>query len=299
MRRLPCLMLLLAASGCSNSETAGSDGELAATASASASATVAPAVGFVLPPPRPFNANPLGLSTAPVTVEEGDRVFAVPRRMLEHAKLGSTMLLEPGRVEGREGEDLIVRVKNGVPYPVHPAYVVVPHRGRIGRGTSLLVAYRDVVHHAVARNVAHDRVVVRITDAGRKLPDQKLDPEDVGMLEDGVLEPGGHAAFSEKNVQHHVMLVSRGRHEGKWHWLVFGMAGEAQLIEESRLQALPRQRHDPRPGDKVLVAFRGAMVSAEVRAVDAPGLFTVKRERAGEPLLVGPGWLMPAGAKAP
>jgi hypothetical protein len=35
------------------------------------------------------------------------------------------------------------------------------------------------------------------------------------------------------------------------------------------------------------------MVRAQVRSLDRPGLYTVKRNRAGAPLLVGPGMMMP------
>jgi hypothetical protein len=286
------MVCALALCACSDS-TAPTDEEPAA-ASASASATVVSAAGYVLPPPRPFDNNPLDLPSVPLSLEEGARVLAVPKRMLEHARAGTTMVLEPARVEGREGDDLVVRVRQGVPFPAHSAYVVVLERGRIGRGTPLVVVYRDAVRHAVARNVAHDRVVVRLTDGGHKLPDQKLDPEDVGMLTPGALTPGGYAVHKEGDGLEHVLLVSRGQHKDKKvRWLALGRAGEAKLIEESALSALPRPNHEPRTGDQVLAAFRGRMVSAEVRAVDAPGLYTVKRERAGEPLLVGPDSLMP------
>lgn len=289
MRGARAFALIAVLAGCGDSVTAGSED---AGAAASASATAVAGQGFVLPPPRPFKSNPLGLAAEPVNLEPGERVFAVPRRMLEHAKLGSTMVLEPARVEGREGADLVVRVRQSIPNPVHPAYVVVPRRGRVGRGTPLLVVYRDEIHQAVARNVALDSVVVRITDAGRKLPDQKLAQEDVAVLSPGELLPGGHAVYREGKVHRHVQLISRGNARGKVQWLVLGRANEAQLVEESRLSALPQARHNPRTGDKVWVAFRGEMVPAEIRAVDAPGLYTVKRERAGEPMLVGPGHLM-------
>jgi hypothetical protein len=289
MRGARALALLAVLSGCSDSVTPGSED---AAASATPSATAVAGQGFVLPPPRPFKSNPLELAAEAVNLEPGERVFAVPRRMLEHAKLGSTMVLEPARVEGREGADVVVRVRQNIPNPVHPAYVVVPRRGRVGRGTPLLVVYRDELHHAVARNVALDSVVVRITDAGRKLPDQKLAQDDVAVLSPGELVPGGQAVYHEGKVHRHAQLVSRGTARGKTQWLVLGRAGEAQLVEESRLVALPQARHNPRAGDRVWVAFRGEMVPGEVRAIDAPGLYTVKRDRAGEPLLVGPGELM-------
>jgi hypothetical protein len=271
------------------------DGLPGAAASASASEPVTPLGGLVLPPPRPFDDNPLDLPAQALVVEEGARLFVVPRRMLEAAELGSTLGFVAGRAEGREGDSIIVRVERDVPYPVHPAYVIAPQKGRIQRGALLIVAYGGTMHHAVAKNLSAGRVVVRITDAGRKLSDKKLEPEDVGVLPTGALAAGAQAVYQKGEEHRHVLLVSRGQHpDGKIRWLVLGRANQTELVEESELEALPPPRFNPRPGNMVRVAFRGLLVPAEVRALDAPGLYIVKRDRAGAPLTVGPGMLMPA-----
>jgi hypothetical protein len=251
----------------------------------------------VLPPRQPFDSNPLGLPGQPVPVKEGQRVFAVPQPMLARARVGSSLVLRAATVEGREGDDLVVRVGTGIPYPVHPAYVVVPRPGRMGRGTPVFAAYRGVLRHGVVKNLSLDRVVVRYTDLGFKLADQKLVPARVGVLAPGVLMPGGQAVARQDGELRHVQLVSTGVHsDGKKRWLVIGHLGEAQLVEETALVPLPARRFRAKVGTTVLAAWRGTMVPAKLLTIDRPGLFTVKRARTARRLLVGPGMLMEAGS---
>ncbi len=252
--------------------------------------------GVVLPPRRPFDSNPLGLPGRPPEVEEGQRVFAVPQRMLAQARQGSSLVLRAATVRGREGNDLVVRVGTGIPYPVHPAYVVVPRPGRMGRGTPVFAAYRGVLRHGVVKNLSLDRVVVRYTDLGFKLGDQKLVRQRIGVLQPGRLMAGGQAVARQGGQLHHVQLVSVGVHsDGKKRWLVIGHGGAAQLVEETALIALPPRRFKAKLGTTVLAAWRGGMVPAELLALDRPGLFTVKRQRTSRRLLVGPGMIMEAG----
>jgi hypothetical protein len=252
--------------------------------------------GVVLPPRQPFDSNPLGLPGRPPEVKEGQRVFAVPQRMLAKARQGSSLRLEAATVKGREGDALVVRVGTGVPYPVHPAYVVVPKLGRMGRGTPVFAAYRGVLRHGVVKNLSLDRVVVRYTDLGFKLGDQKVVRSRIGVLQPGKLMAGGQAVAPQGDELRHVQLVSSGAHsDGKKRWLAIGHRGEALLLEESALIPLPPRRFKPKLGATVLVPWRGIMVPGKLVSRDRPGLFTVKRERTARRLLVGPGMIMDAG----
>lgn len=251
---------------------------------------------FVLPPERPWDPNPLELPPAPpVAVEVNQRVFAVPRDMLAAAKPGHLLALHAAHVVRVEGDLWVVREGQGEAYTVHPAYVVVPKPGRFARETPVIAAYRGKLHHGVVKHLLRDRVVVRFTDLGFRLADQRLDPKRVGVIGPG-LSPGGHAVYPTESGLAHVLLVSRGEHaDGKARWLTVGHGGEAALIDEERLRPLPvRERFRPRVGDAVRAAHQGAMVMATLREIDRPGWYTVKRDRAGAPLLVGPSEIMPA-----
>jgi hypothetical protein len=285
------LAALLLTGSCDDRGDTAADPELAA--SAQSSVVAAKPQGVVLPPVRPYDDNPLNLPAASVDVAKGATVFAVPKRILETAKMGSTLVLRAAKVVRNESNELVVRARHGVAYSIHGGYVVVPRPGRIGRGTPLIAAYRGVLRHAVAKNLSRDRVVIRFTDLGYKLRDQKLAPRDIGVLKKGVLMPGSYAVYRAEHDHQHVILVSQAVHaDGKARWLVLAEGGESRLIEASKLSALPEARFRPRAGTPVLVAYRGSMVRAKVRTVDNPGVFTVKRERAGAPLTVGPGMML-------
>jgi len=293
--------VLLAAllGGCSDDRPAPSD-EPGQPPAPTASVGGPTAAGLVLPPRQPDDSNPLGLPAATVQVAEGQRVFAVPADMLRQARVGSSLLLRAATVEGREGSDLLVRVGTGIAYPIHPAYVVVPRRGRMGRGTPVFAAYRGVLRHGVVKHLSLDRVVVRFTDLGFKLGDQKLLTDRVGVLEPGNLMAGGQAAAQLGDGLIHVQLVSAGVHrDGKRRWLVLAARGEAKLVTEDVLTPLPIRRFKPKIGAPVLVAWRGQMVPAKLLAIDRPGLYTVKRQRTSRRLLVGPGMIMTAKPSRP
>jgi hypothetical protein len=252
---------------------------------------------FVLPPERPWNPNPLELPpAAPIAVEVNQRIFAVPRDMLAAAKPGHLLALHAAHVVRVEGDLWVVREGHGEAYIIHPAYVVVPKPGRFARETPVIAAYRGRLHHGVVKHLLRDRVVVRFTDLRFRLGDQKLDPTRVGVTGPG-LSPGGHAVYPTESGLAHVLLVSRGDHpDGKARWLTIGYGGAAELIDEERLRPLPvGGRFRPRVGDTVRAAYRGTMVMATLREIDRPGWYTVKRERAGAPLLIGPTEIMPAG----
>ncbi len=271
-------------------------GETVATAAADTvdDSVVAPG-GIVLPPKIPPITNPLDLpepSDQPVPTE-GQRVFAVPQAMLESAQLGSAMKLKAAKVLRREGENYEVQIGFGAPYPIHPAYMVIPRAGRMRRGTFVIASYGGELRHAVVKHRIRDRVAVRFTDLGVKRPDQKLDPSRVGILSSG-LAPGGYAAYTSQHAFRHVLLVSSAVLAGKRRWLVLGYTGESELVSEDKLTPLPVKRFKPKVGAPVLAAWRGSMVRAQVTAVDRPALLTVTRAHAGRPLVVGPGMVMPA-----
>ena len=166
-------------------------GESESTSPATSTTTVTPRGpmdplpedGVVLPPPRLAETNPLGLPPAsPRELDKGQRIFAVPQRMLEGAKLGSAFVLRAASYIGREGGDYVVRVGWGEPYAVHPGYVVAPRSGRFRRGANVIAAYRGTIHHGVVTGLRRDRVTVQYVDLGHRLADQRLDPSRIEGL---------------------------------------------------------------------------------------------------------------------
>jgi len=292
MMRLPAVGLLCALLvGCGDNQRAdGVDRPTATTAVGSA--PVVHSDGFVLPPQRSQSANPLGLPPSTLTLAKGTRVFAVPETMLEGSKLGSALMLRSAKVMGQDEQDLIVRVGFGRNYRLHPGYVVVPRKARFRRNGEVIAGYRGRLRHGVVKGLSRDKVVVRFTDLGFKLSDQKLSPERVGVLGDGLV-PGAFAVYRSTTEYRHVLLVSSAVHEdGKTRWLVLDHDGDSQLIDSDALQRVGGSRFNPKVGATVLVAWRGDMVRAQVRSIDRPGLYTIARQRAGAPLLVGPGMMM-------
>lgn len=285
MKRWTIFALSLLLLGCADDQT---DGEIAPDASASGSVRAPVSDGLVLPPPRPHDSDPLDLGAMPADVAEGRRVFAVPRDMLASAAVGKAMLLASATVLGRDGDDLVVRVGYGESYAINPHYVVVPQPGRFRRGGELVASYRGRMRHAVAKLLSRDKVVVQFTDLGFKLADQKLDPDMIGVLAEGLV-PGAFAVHRDAGEYRHVTLVSATGEQ----WLVIGDDGIASRVAAAELTRLPRPRFDPKVGQEVLAVWRGTMVRAEVRGVERPGLYTVKRPRAGAPLWVGTGQIMP------
>jgi hypothetical protein len=214
--------------------------------------------------------------------------------MLRGAKLGSALALHAATVLGREGDDVILRVGHGAPYSIHPAYVVTLRRARLGRETPVIAAYRERLSHAVVKGLARDRVVVRYTDLGFKLGDQKLKLDKIGVLTPGVAAPGGYAVYRAEHEYRHVLLVSEAVHaDGKRRWLAIGHGGESLLLESNLVTPLPVARFVPKVGSSLLAAWRGTMVLATVEDVDRPGLYRVARPRTSPTLLLGPGMIMP------
>ena len=292
------LAALLAVAGCDDSRDS-SAAENPEEATVTGSAVVAGPEAFALPPDRIHDSNPLGLPAGQIDVAKGDRVFAVPERMLQGAKLGSSFALRAATVLGRDGDDVVLRVGNGAPYNIHPAYVVSLRRARVGRETPVIAAYRGSLHHGVVKGLWRDKVVVRYTDLGFKLPDQKLEVDKIGVLSVGVATPGGYAVYRAEHEYRHVLLVSEATHDdGKRRWLAVGHSGETLLLDADQVSALPAARFSPKVGGTVLAAWQGTMVPGTVQDLDRPGLYRVARPRTGPTLLLGPGMIMPPGEAA-
>jgi hypothetical protein len=135
--------------------------------------------------------------------------------------------------------------------------------------------------------------VVRFTDVGVSVRDQKIEPLRIGRLEGG-LEPGGYAVHRREDEWRHVLLVSSAKHRGAERWLVLGRAGAAELVDAQQLQAMPlRLKPKPKKGTTLWVAWRGTMVPAAVRKSESAELFTLDRARSGAPLVLGIGMVMP------
>ncbi|MBI4703150.1 MAG: hypothetical protein HY744_18690 [Deltaproteobacteria bacterium] len=212
---------------------------------------------LVLPPPRLFDPNPLRLAPGPGrAAARGARVFAVPRRMLDGAQLGSTLALRLATVEGVDADKLVVSSRSENAYPIHRRYVVVPAEGRLQGGMPVLASYRGALGHGVLAGLHRDWAKVRFVDLGHELPEQKLPRNEVAPLPEG-LEPGGFAVWRDEQGWHHGLLVSAGSDsEALRSWLVLGQAGAAELVEEHRLRPVA-WRYRPRSGAEVWVAWRG------------------------------------------
>lgn len=269
-------------------------------ATASASAATPRNLAMMLPARRPVDTNPLNLPGMTVKVEQDARVYAVPGDVLQGAKEGSTLVLRAASVDGYDGANLILRQLRGQPYPIHPGYIVVPPKGgafwRYRRGAPVIATYRRQLRHGVVIAPRADRVIIRYTDLGVRLPDIGLSERELAPQREG-LHPGNYAVRRAAHDYEHVLLVSSAVHpDGRTRWLTLGHVGEARLFDEAELTAVPLA-FKPKAGDSVWVAWRGKMVGGVVKSVEDPGLYQVKRPRAGFPLTVGPGQLMkPLGA---
>ena len=270
-----CAMLMACDNGAATAEPA-------ATA-APGSAPVAPAEGFIMPPAVPHDSNPLGLPPKPVpTLKNGQRIFAVPPEMLQTAEPGKALAMLAATSQGADGEDMLVRVGHGEIYAIHPGYVIVPTLARFNRGAEVIANYRGKLHHGVVKGLSRDRIVVRFTDLGFKPADQKIASDRLGVLGAGLV-PGAYAAHRSATEYRLVQLVSRAGDK----WLVLEHGGQARLIAADQLRRLPERRFKPKVGSTVLVSWRGSMVRGQVRSLDRPGLYTVKRPRTGGAVMVG------------
>jgi hypothetical protein len=245
-----------------------------------------------LPPKRAANPNPLGLPDSGLRSKKGRRVFAVSQAGLNHARLGSTLILRAARVLEQKGELLRLRVRHGSSYTIHNSYVIAPQKRRFRRGNPVFANYHSKLRHGVVHSLFMRKVAVQYTDIGRKARPARLAHDEVGHLPPG-LQPGAYAVYSDGRSEHHVLLVSSGRHlDGSLKWLVLGYGSSARVVLASQLRAIP-QRLRLKPGAEVSVAWRGRFVDGVVRSADKRArLFRVKRARSGSTMLVGPGQLL-------
>lgn len=286
--------------GCGGGEDAASGGPPSPVGSAAAPPAGSPRGATPVPQlPRPVAAdpNPLRLPPRDLDVAVGARVFAVPEPMLRGAKLGSTLVLSAARVVGRDGDAMLVETREGQPYRLHPAYVVAfaATGKKAGVGDPVVVEHAGVLKHGVLRSRKKGKAIVRLFDAA-DTADRAIDEALVTRAEDG-FRPGNFAAARADGELRHVLLVSpieaaEGQ-GGARRWLALGHAGAATLVDEPSLVAIP-VRWDPKEQAPVLVESLGRMRPGTIQAIDRPGLYTVKLERAGRPATVGWGFLMPA-----
>ncbi len=292
------LLLSLALLACESPET-----EARPSASASAGRVPPPtrAAAQVVAPARPSaNPNPLGLPPRKLDLPSGTLVFAVPEAMLRGAKEGSSFVLQATTVASKDGSDnLIVDGRDGPPYAIHPAYVVpVQSSGRPRLNQPVLAEFAGVLKHGVVRKYVKDKVVVRFTDTVDR-GERQLDPSRLVPMVDG-FRPGNFAvvrpalASAEAADFEHVLLVSPlgGEAKDASEWLALGALGVAKRVPTSQLSAVPVS-YEPKENAKVWVEHLGRMREAVVKDVDRPGLMTVRFARAGRPVQVGWGQVMP------
>jgi hypothetical protein len=248
-------------------------------------------VSLVEGPTAQVDPNPLKLPSRKVTLDPGKRVFTVSDQMLANAKPGSTLVLYSATALGFDGDDVIIEGRGGPQYKVHGAYVLpVPDEPKVRVGDAVITEWNHVMKHAVVTKLLKDRVVVRYTDMDGKAPEAQLKGARFIRQTEGLKE-GNYAALRDGEVMRHVLLVSSYVVGGTKMWFALGFGGAAMTVEESALRPIP-VRHRAKVGATVLAENVGLMRRATVTALDDPGRFTVKFDRAGRPAVVGWGMLM-------
>jgi hypothetical protein len=292
-------LLLGAIAGC-DKEIPADDGPVdAGSSDAAASVSSIGVVPTIMPPivgpMTPVSPpNPLGLPPRRIKLDPGRRVFTVSSELLARAKLGSTLVFYAATVVGFEGDDLIIEGKGGPNYKVHPGYVIpAPDDPKIRVGDPVLTEYAGVMKHAAVLKMAKGRVHVRYTDMDPRTPEGQLKEKETRFIKqtNGLL-PGNYAALRDGEDFRHVLLISPAVEGEKKRWLVLGYGSAAQLVDEASLTVIP-VKWTARPGALVFAESVGMMRRATVQSVDEPAFFTVKYDRAGRPVTVGWGLIMP------
>jgi hypothetical protein len=278
----------LAIPGCGNDEGAPPP-PLPDAGAPPAPASAAPAA--IAAPQAVLDPNPLRLPPRRVKLDPGRRVFTFSDTMLAGARPGSTLILYAATVSGFDGDDMIIEGRAGPPYKVHAGYVIpVPDDAKLKHGDPVLTEWNGVMKHAVVTKFGRDRVTVRYTDMDAKTPEGNLKNARFVRQAEG-LQPGNYAALREGEGLKHVLLVSQAGEGNVKRWFCLGFGGAALLVDEAALTAIP-VKYNPRTGTGVLAEWVGTLRKATVSAVDDPGMFTVRFERAGRPVTVGWGLLM-------
>jgi hypothetical protein len=281
------LATTLAAAACSSDR-----GEAPAeSASAPPPATAAPLK--VVPQPKrtpDYEPNPLGLPPHPIDLVPGQKVFAVPAAMLRGAKIGSSFALRVAGVVGHDGDNVLVDGREGPAYKVHTAYVIpVPDTFKPKPNQPVVAEWAGTLRHGVFRKMAKDSFVVRFTDTEDK-SDRTLKNAAIFAQSDG-FHAGSYAAFHDGADYRQVLLVSDIAGEPK-RWLALGYAGAAAIVDESALLAVPVS-YEPKVDAPVWAVWLGTFRPGAVKAVDSPGILSVRFERAGPPVTLGWGAVMP------
>lgn len=281
----PAISISLALSACGQGNDARSSDPPAPTASATTSAAPSASPASLLDP------NPFKLPPRTLKLDPQKRVFTVSDQMLAGAKLGSTLVMFAGTVTGFDGELLVIEGRNGPPYKVHPAYAIaVPDDPRLQPGDPVVTEHNGILRHAVVKKHVKDRIVVRFLDAESRLGETPLKQARFLKQTNG-LHPGNFAALGDGETLRHVLLISPFE-DGEKKWFVLGDSGAAMIAKESDLEALP-VKVSLRAGAPVLAAHNGVLRKATIASTPETGLFTVKYERAGRPVTLGWGFLLP------
>ncbi len=267
------------------------------------------------PRPKPVLAtpavepNPLGLPFKRLEVPEGTPIYAPPLAMLRGARLGTAMQLRATTVAGKDGDLLLVDGGEDPDFLLHPGYVVVHTPGsRTPRlNQPVLTSFGGLLRHGVVKSFIRSKVVVRFTDVLSQ-PERQLDAAVLMAQADG-LAPGNYAALKIQDGYEHVLLVSRiegapsapnGPVPSKTaapksendRWLVIGYGGATAIVAAAELALIP-VTYEPKVGAAVWAEHLGRMRRGVVAEVDKPSVFAVRFERAGSPVNVGWGGLMP------
>jgi len=280
---------LALATACDRSGSDSHNGDPPPTAAASAVASAAPsasAAALALADPNPFK-----LPSRALALDPGRRVFTFSDQMLASAKLGSTLILYAATVAGFDGELLVIEGRNGPSYKIHPAYAIaVPDDAKVRPGDPVITEQNGILRHAVVKKHVKDRITVRFVDEGTRLGEASLKAARFIRQTDG-LRPGNYAALGDGDVLRHVLLISPFD-DGEKKWFVLGAGGAAQIVTEAALEPIP-VKFQPRPGTAVLAEHNGTLRKATVQSTAEPGIFSVKYERAGRPVTLGWGFLLP------
>ena len=237
-----------------------------------------------------YNPNPLGLPAKALDVAPGQKVFAVPEPMLRDTKLGSTLALRVASVVGKDGDNVLIEGRDGPSYKLGSAYLIpVPDGFKPKPNQPVIAEWAGALRHGVFRKMAKDALVIRFTDTEDKA-DRNLKGAAIIAQTDG-FRPGNYAAVRDGADYQQILLVSELVGEPK-RWLALGYGGAAQVVDESALVAVP-VRYEPKVDAPVWALWLGMFRPGTVKALDAPGLLSVKFERAGPPVDVGWGAVMP------
>ena len=237
-----------------------------------------------------YDPNPLALPSRTIEVVPGQKVFTVPAPMLRGAKVGSSLAMRVAGVVGKDGDNILIQGRDGPSYKVHAAYVIpVPDGFKPRPNQPVMAEWAGALRHGVYRKMVKDSFVIRFTDTDDK-SDRYLKNAAIVAQIDG-FRVGNYAALHDGADYKQVLLVSALAGEPK-RWLALGYGGAASVVDESSLLAVPVS-YEPKEGAQVWALWLGTFRPGVVKATDSPGLFTVRFERAGPPVQVGWGSLMP------